>query len=224
METRPDGFSNTSSEACHSSCRLCTVQRRCKHSLLVTRVTLLNRLRVFERSSGSWRATLYSSVSVSQPIAVALYTLYPDSPLSACSQPPHPGSSWFHAFMGDFMSNSFPERRSHPFRSSSVPSIPDATVIINPLHGIVTVGRGSSHECGSRGSLHFACSQPLFNPLGRMFPLRGWFHLVAARQAASGRLRCPLPPPHGFWSYQKRSGSSSRGHLCRPCHPRSLHH
>jgi hypothetical protein len=49
--------------------------------------------------------SVFFSISVSA-VSVALY---PDSPLSARSQPPHLGS-----FMVDVMRSSVPERRSHP--------------------------------------------------------------------------------------------------------------
>jgi hypothetical protein len=51
------------------------------------------------------------------------------------------------------MRSSVPERRCLSPRPGSVPGISDATVNINPLHRIVTVGRSSSYECGSRGLL-----------------------------------------------------------------------
>jgi hypothetical protein len=126
--------------------------------LLITRVTLpshlgssivalahreLHRLLQYQcLSPPSWRITLYATHHC-----------------SARSQPPHPGSSWFHALVGDFMSSSGPERRSRPSRSSSLPGISDATIHINPQHRSVTVGRSSSDECGSRGP----CISPAHN-------------------------------------------------------------
>jgi hypothetical protein len=111
----------------------------------------------------------YSSVLVSLPIVVAIPSLYPDPPLSARSQPPHSGSSWFHAFVGDFVSSSIPERWSYHFRSSSVPVSSTPLSTPTPLHRFVTVGRHSSCECGSRG-LQISPVHNRFSPLRESAP------------------------------------------------------
>jgi hypothetical protein len=148
----------------------------------------------------------------------------PDSPLSARSQPPHPGSFWFHVFMGDFMSGSVTERRSYLSRSSSLPGISDATISISPLHRIVTVGRNSLYLCGSRGP-RILPALNRFSPSRENAPLRGRF-----RYCGSKWLSTPSNPPPWFLVWRKHksrflsslssssSPSCSRlGTLRRPC-------
>jgi hypothetical protein len=79
----------------------------------------------------------YSSVSVSLPIAVALHTVQTHHCPLALSLLA--------------LSSSVLERQDHHFRSSSVPVSSTPLSMPTPLHRSVTVGRSSSHECGSRG-------------------------------------------------------------------------
>jgi hypothetical protein len=129
------------------------------------------------------------------------------------TQPPHPGLSWFHVFMGDYMSGSVAERRRYLSRSSSLPGISDATISIHPLYRIARLA-AVARTSAAPEVFAFCLLSTAFYSRGRTLPLRGRFHL----QAASGRLRRSVPI-RGVWSI-KRSGSSSRGysHHCR------LHH
>jgi hypothetical protein len=134
----------------------------------------------------------------------------PDSPLSARSQPPHPDSFCFHAFMGDFMSSSVPERRNHPSRSTSLPGISDATISISPC----TVSSRLAAAAGiyaASGVFAFCLLSTASHPRGRTLHYGVGFAIVAA----SGRLRRPILLC-GLWS----GGSASRGcsHHCRRLH------
>jgi hypothetical protein len=97
--------------------------------------------------------SVFFSISVSA-VSVALY---PDSPLSARSQPPHLGSS-----MGDFVRSSVLERQSYPFRSSSVPGISDTTVNINPPAPYSHGRPQQLVRVRLQGVFRLVCFQPLY--------------------------------------------------------------
>jgi hypothetical protein len=152
MGARLDVHSHTQRGACRDSYRLCF------WSLLLRVSLCLSPLLLFKVVLGH-KASLccffqYQCLSPS----TWRITLCPESPLSACSQPPHPGSFWFHAFMGDFMSSSVPERRSHPSCSSSLPGIPNATVNTYPPAPFCRGPPPQLVRVRFQGSSYFACS------------------------------------------------------------------